>query len=114
MANERNNGGHFRFEATLRPDEDHGEGETRWYRWNKEVERWGFYGNEMSSWDELPEGDKDTLSRVYDLILRGHYEKERGEAIGRGMNPKELPESPGTLLEVLYYLNKAKNHEDHD
>jgi hypothetical protein len=51
---------------------------------------------------------------VYDLILRGHYEKERDEAIGRGMNPKELPESPGTLLEVLYYLNKAKNHEDHD
>jgi hypothetical protein len=114
VANERDNGGHFRFEATLRPDEDHEEAETRWYRWNKEVERWEFYGNEMPSWDELSEGAKDTLSRAYDLIFRGHYEKERSEAIVRGVDPKELPESPGTTLEVLYYLDKAKKHEDRD
>ena len=114
MANKRDNGGHFRFEATLRPDEDHEEAETRWYRWNKEVERWEFYGNEMPSWDELSEGAKDTLSRASDLIFRGHYEKERSEAIVRGVDPKELPVSPGTTLEVLYYLDKAKKHEDRD
>jgi hypothetical protein len=74
----------------------------------------GFYGNEMPSWDELSEGAKDTLSRAYDLIFRGHYGKERSEAIARGVDPKELPESPGTTLEVLYYLNKAKKHEDRD
>jgi hypothetical protein len=114
VANERNNGGHFRFEATLRPDEDHKEAVTRWYRWNKEVERWEFYGDEMPSWDEFSEGAKDTLSSVYDLIFRGQYKKERSEAIERGMNPKELPESPGTTLEVLYYLDKAKKYEAHD
>ena len=95
MANERDNGGHFRFEATLRPDEDHKEAETSWYRWNKEVKRWEFYGNEMPSWDELSEGAKDTLSRAYDLIFRGHYEKERSEAIVRGVDPKELPDPRG-------------------
>jgi hypothetical protein len=68
----------------------------------------------MPSWDELSEGAKDTLSRAYDLISRDRYKKERGEAIGRGMNSKELPESPGTTLEVPYYLDKAKKHEDHD
>ncbi len=68
----------------------------------------------MPSRDELSEGAKDTLSRVYDLIFRGLYEKERGEAIGRGMNPQELPESPETMLEVLYHLDKAKKHQADD
>lgn len=104
-------GSDFRFEATLKPDEDTKEAETRWYRWNKQEKQWEFYGNEMPSWDELSEGAKDTLVRVYDLIFRGHYGKERGEAIERGMNPEELPESPGTMIEVLYYLDKAKKHE---
>jgi hypothetical protein len=114
VANERDNGSHFRFEATLRPDEDHKEAETSWYRWNKELKRWEFYGDEMPSWDELSEGAEDTQSRAYDLISRHRYKKERDKAIGRGMNPKELPESPGTTLEVLYYLDKAKKYEDHD
>jgi hypothetical protein len=110
----RDNGSHFRFGATLRLDEDLKEVETSWCRWNKEVKRWEFYGDEMPSWDELSEGAKDTLSRTYGLIARDRYKKERGKAIGWGMNPKELPESPGTTLEVLYYLDKAKKHEDHD
>jgi len=114
VANERDTGSNFRFEATLRPDEDPKEAETRWYRWDKEEKRWEFYGNEMPSWDELSEGAKDTLSSVYDLLFRSHYEKERGEAIGRGMNPEELPESPRTMLEVLYYLDKAKKHQTND
>lgn len=95
----------------MRPDEDHKEAETSWYRWNKEMKQWEFYGDEMH---ELSEGAKDTLSRTYGLISRDRYKKERGKAIGRGMNPKELPESPKTTLEVLYYLDKAKKHEDHD
>lgn len=114
MANEGDTGSDFRFKATLEPGEDPKEAETRWYLWDKEEKRWEFYGNDMPSWDELSEGAKANLSRVYDLIFRGHYEKERGEAIERGMNPEELPESPGTTLEVLYYLDKAKKHEAHD
>lgn len=99
----------------MKPDEDPKEAETHWYRWNEEEEkRWEFYGNEMPSWDELSEGAKDTLARVYDLIFRNHYEKERGEAIEQGMNPEELPVSPGTMLEVLYYLDKAKKHQADD
>lgn len=114
MANERDTGSDFRFEATLRPDADPKKAETRWYRWETEEKRWEFYGNEMPSWDELSEGARDTLSRVYGLILKSYYEKERCEAIGRGMNPEELPEFPGTTLEVLYHLDKAKEYEAHD
>ena len=62
MANERDNGNDFRFEATLRPDEDPKEAETPWYRWENEEKRWEFYGNEMPYRDELSEGAKDTLS----------------------------------------------------
>ena len=54
MTDRRNNGNDFRFEATIGPDEDPKEAETRWYRWNKEEKRWEFYGNEMPSWDEPP------------------------------------------------------------
>ncbi|QIN81578.1 hypothetical protein GBA63_02245 [Rubrobacter tropicus] len=114
MANEGDTGSAFRFETTLKPGEDPKDAETRWYRWDKEEKRWEFYGNEMPPWDELSEGAKGTLSRVYDLIFRGLYEKERGEAIGRGMSPEELPESPETILEVLYYLDKATKHQAED
>lgn len=111
MAKEGNGGSNFRFEATLKPGEDPKEAETRWYRWNKQEKRWEFYGNEMPTWNELSEDAKNTLTEVYELIFRSHYEKERGEAIERGMNPEELPESPMTMLEVLHYLDKARKHE---
>lgn len=39
------------------------------------------------------------------------YEKERSEAIERGMDPEELPEAPKTMLDVLYYLERVKNQE---
>jgi hypothetical protein len=41
----RDNGNDFRFEATIKPDEDPKEAKTRWYRWNKVEKRWEFYGN---------------------------------------------------------------------
>jgi hypothetical protein len=44
-------------------------------------------------------------------VLRSYYEKERRKAIERGMDPEELPEVPKTMLEVLYYLDKAKHQE---
>ncbi len=90
MANEGVTGSAFRFEATLKPDEDPKEAETHWYRWNEEEKRWEFYGDEMPSWDELLEGVKDTLARVYDLTFRNHYEKERGEAIEQGITPRSF------------------------
>jgi hypothetical protein len=103
-------GSDFRFEKTIKPDEDPKEAETRWYRWNKEEKRWEFYGNEMPSWDELSEGAKDTFVRAYDIIFRSYYKKERTEAIERGVDPQELPENPETILETLYYLDKVKKH----
>jgi hypothetical protein len=105
----RDNGSDFRFEAT-KPDEDPKEAEIRWYRWNEEEKRWEFYGNEMPSWDELSERNKDTFARTYDFIFRSSYEKKRSEAIERGMDPQELPENPQTMLDILYYLDKAEKH----
>ena len=64
----------------------------------------------MPSWEELSEEAKETLTRVYDFILRKSDEKERGEAIERGMDPRELPENLETMLEILYYLDKVKKH----
>jgi hypothetical protein len=61
----RDNGNDFRFEATIRPDEDANEAETRWYPWNKEVKRWEFYGNETPSWGELSERNQDTFAREF-------------------------------------------------
>ena len=114
MADEGNTGSAFRFETTLKPGEDHKEADTRWYRCDEEEKRWKFYGNERPSWDELSEDARDTLSSVYGLVFRRLYEKERVEAIGRGMSPRELPESPETTLEVLHYLDKAKKHQAED
>lgn len=56
-------------------------------------------------------GAKDTLTSVYDLIFRSYYDKERSEAIKRGLNPEELLEVPEIMREVLYYLDRAKKHE---
>jgi hypothetical protein len=70
-------GSNFRFEVTIRADGDPTETETCWYRWDKDEKRWEFYGNEMPSWDDLSESNRDTLARVYDLIFRSHYRKER-------------------------------------
>ena len=110
MTDRRDNGSDLRFEATIKPDEDPKEAETRWYRWNKEEKRWELYVNEMPSWDELSKGNKDTFARAYDFIFRKYYKKERSEAIERGMDPQELPENPATMLEILYYLDKVKKH----
>ena len=110
MTNRRDNGKDFHFKATIVPDEDPKEAETRWYRRNKEEGRWEFYGNEMPSWDEPSERNKNTFARAYDFIFRKYYEKERSEAIERGMDPQELPENPETMLEILYYLDKVKKH----
>jgi hypothetical protein len=108
VTDRRDNGSDFRFEATIKPGEDPKEAETRWYRRNKEERRWEFYGNKMPSWDELSEGNNDTFARAYDFIFRKYYEKKRGEAIERGMDPQELPENPETMLEILYNLDKVK------
>ncbi len=62
MTDRRDNGSDFRFEATIKPGEDPKEAETRWYRCNEEVKRWEFYGNEVPSWDELSERNKDTFA----------------------------------------------------
>ncbi len=110
MTDKQDNGSDFRFEKTIKPGEDPKEAETRWYRWNKEEKRWEFYGNEMPSWDELSEGNKDTFARVYDFIFRNYYKKKRSGAIERGVDPRELPENPETMLEILYYLDKVKKH----
>jgi hypothetical protein len=99
VTDRQDKGSDFRFEATIKPDEDPKEAETRWYRWNKEERRWGFYGNEMPSWDELSERNKETFARVYDFIFRSYYEKERSKAIERGMDPQELPERPESRLD---------------
>ena len=110
MTDRQDHDSDFRFEATIKPGEDPKEAETHGYRWNKEEKRWEFYGNEMPSWDELSEGAKDTLTRAYDLIFRSHYEKQRTEAIERGMDLQEPPENPKTMLEILFYLDKVKKH----
>jgi hypothetical protein len=106
----RDHGNDFHFKATIVPDEDPQEAETRWYRWNKEEKRWEFSGNEMPSCDELSERNNDTFARAYDFIFRMYYKKERSEAIERGMDPLELPENPETMLKILYYLDKIKKH----
>jgi hypothetical protein len=110
VTDRRDNGNDFRFEATIKPDENPQEAETHWHRWNKEEKRWEFYGNERPSWDELSERNKDTFARAYAFIFRKYYEKERGEAIERGIDPQELPENPETMLEILYFLDKVKKH----
>jgi hypothetical protein len=110
VTDRRDNSRDFRFEATIKPDEDPKEAETRWYRWNKEEKRWEFYGNEMPSWDEISERNKDTFVRAYDIIFRSYYRKKRSEAIERGMDPQELPEDPKTVTEILYFLDEAKKH----
>jgi hypothetical protein len=110
VTDRRDNGNDFRFEATIKPDGNPQEAETHWHRWNKEEKRWEFYGNERPSWDELSERNKDTFARAYDFIFRKYYEKERGEAIERGIDPQELPENPETMLEILYFLDKVKKH----
>ena len=68
MGNEGDTGSAFRFEATLKPDEDPKEAETRWYRWNEEEKRWEFYGNEMPSWGESPKAPKTPSRRVRGLL----------------------------------------------
>jgi len=110
VTDRRNNGNDFRFETTIKPDEDPKEAETRWYRWNKEEKQWEFYSNEMPSWDELSERNKVTFARAYDFIFRKYYKKERSEAIERAMDPQELSENPETRLEILYNLDKVKKH----
>jgi hypothetical protein len=110
VTDRRDNGSDFRFEATIKPDEDPKEAETHLYRWNKEEKRWDFYGNEMPSWDELSERSKDTFVRAYDFIFRSYYEKKRSEAIERGMDPYVLPENPKTILDILYYLDKVTKY----
>ena len=110
MTERRDNGSDFRFEATIKSGEDPKEAETRWYRRNREERRWEFYGNEMPSWDELSEGNKDTFARAYDFIFRNYYKKEPSEAIERGMDPQELPENPERVTEILYYLDKADKY----
>jgi hypothetical protein len=114
VTDRRDKGSDFRFEKTIKPDEDPKEAETRWYRWNNEEKRWEFYGNEMPSWDELSERNKDTFVRAYDFIFRSYYRKKRTEAVERGMDPQELPENPETMLDILYYLDKVKKHEAAD
>jgi hypothetical protein len=110
VTDRRDNCSDFRFEATIKPDEDPKEAETRWYGWNKEEKRWEFYSNETPSWGELSEGNKDIFARTYDFIFRKYYEKERSEAIERGMDPQELPVNLETMVEILYYLDKVKKH----
>jgi hypothetical protein len=110
VTDRRDNGSDFLFEATIKPDEDPKQAETRWYRWNKEERRWEFYGNEMPSWHELSERNKDTFARAYDFIFRSYYEKKRSEAIKRGMDPQELPENLERVTEILYYLDKADKY----
>lgn len=78
MANEGDTGSDFRFEATLKPDEDPKDAETRWRRWDKEEQRWEFYGNEMPSWDELSEGAKDTLGEGYTTSSSGLNTRRSG------------------------------------
>ena len=70
----------------MQPDEDPKEAETRWYRWNKEEKHWEFYGNEMPSWEELSERNRDTFTRAYAFIFGSYYEKKRSEAIERGID----------------------------
>ena len=110
MTDRQDKGSNFRFEATIKPGEDPKDAETRWYRWNEEVERLEFYGNQRPSWDELSEGARDSLTSVYDLIFRSYYKKERSEAIERGIDRQEFPENRKTMLETLYYLDKAEKH----
>ncbi len=55
-------------------------------------------------------GAKDTFVRAYDIIFRSYYEKERTEAIERGMDPQDLPENPKTMLDILDYLDKVEKH----
>ena len=110
MTDRQDKGSDFRFEKTRKLGEDPKEAESRWYRWNKEEKRWEFYGNEMPSWDELSERNKDTLVRAYDIIFRSYCKKKRLEAIEGGMDPQELPENPRTTLDILYYLDKAEKH----
>lgn len=88
MGSEKETGGDFRFEATLRPGEDPKEAETRWYRWDEEENRWELYGNHGPSWDELSEGARETLGRVYGFVLEKHREKELREAAGRDADPE--------------------------
>jgi hypothetical protein len=35
---------------------------------------------------------------------------KQSETIERGMDPQELPENPGTMLEILYYLDMVMKH----
>ena len=79
----------FCWEATIKPDGNPEETEVHWYRRDSEEKQWQFCGNDGPSWDELSEGAKETLGRVYGLILRGIYEKERREAIERTVDPEE-------------------------
>lgn len=109
MAEGKETGSGSRFKAIIKPGED--KTETRWYRWDKEEEQWEFYGNQPPSWDELSGEARDALARAHEFVLRSYYEKERRKAIERGMDPEEFPEVPKTMLEVLYYLDKARNQE---
>lgn len=87
MTDERTGSG-FRWEATIKPDEDTEKTEVRWYRWDEEGGRWEFYGNEGPSWEELPGGARKKLTEVYDFVLRSRHDKERHVPVERGLDPE--------------------------
>ena len=87
--NEKNTDSSLCWEATLKPDVSPEKTEVRWYRRESEEKKWQFCGNDGPSRDELSEGAKETLGRVYGFILGRIYEKERREAIERNVDPEE-------------------------
>jgi hypothetical protein len=89
VVSEEKTSGDFRWEATIRPDGDPEKTEVRWYRWDREVERWRFYGNDGPSGDELSEGAREKLGRVYGFILEKRHGRERRESIERNVDPEE-------------------------
>ena len=89
VVSEEKTSGDFRWEATIRPDGHPEKTEVRWYRWDREVERWRFYGNDGPSGNELSEEAWEKLSRVYGFILEKHQERERRESIERNAAPEE-------------------------
>lgn len=114
MQGDRDTGSDFICKKTIRPGEDPENVEARWYRRNKESGEWEFYGNDGPPWDELSEGAKDTFTEAYRFIFESAYRKKRREAITRGIAPEELPEDPGSILDILYYLRKAGHGEEPD
>ena len=89
VTSEKKTGSTFRWEATIRPDGDPEKTEVRWYRWDREEERWRFYGNDEPSGDELSEEAREKLGRVYGFILEKHHEGERRKSIERNAAPEE-------------------------